>query len=187
MSDNETTGKSKIRDTVLSALREIRDLKNTHHKNSAYNTLLDTSHDIKTSENDAIIHCVAPIKRTICDHLVLVHKARNIMSEYLSMKSFILDVYVLQIAKNIGLRDMASQQKMRVDIKNEMEENFKNLTNLSARLASEKGSALDKDLVHIELKALTHDLSYRLSAYQPYYQSYLADNNCESQLLYEMN
>jgi hypothetical protein len=186
MSDNNGFEKNKIRDTVLSALKEIRHLRNVNHKDNAYNALLDTTYDAKISDDDMVIHGVAPIKRTICEHLVLVHKARNIMSEYLTMKSFILDVYALQIAKNIGLRDVPSQQKMRIDIKNEMEENFKNLTNLSARLASEKGSALDKDLVHIELKALTHDLSYRLGAYQPYYQSYLADNHCESQLLYEM-
>lgn len=189
MSDKDTEQKNKIRDTILSSLREIRNLRNNTPDKKNYNTLLDTNakKNNATCEDDAYtIRYVAPIQRTITQHLVLVHKARNLMSEYLSMKDFILDIYVTQIANKIGLTDIMSQQKMRVDIKNEMEENFKNLTHLSARLANEKGSSLDKDLAHNELKALTEDLSYRLNAYQPYYQSYLADNLQNSEILYEV-
>ena len=187
MNNNDTAHKHKMSDAVLLALKEMKNMRNEHKKQNSYNALLDTTSKKASSQGDNhTIRFIAPLQKTISQHLILVHKARDLMSEYLSMKSFILDVYGIEIAKKIGFHDTASQQKMRVDIKNEMEENFKNLTNLSARLASEKGSALDKDLAHNELRALTEDLRCRLNAYQPYYQAYLADNHCDSKILYEV-
>jgi hypothetical protein len=163
-------------------LQKIRNLKETH--DNGYACLLDTSHK-KTPDIDETIRLVAPIKKSLTEHILLVHKARDIMREYLKMKSFILDTYVMTVAHNAGLRDSASQQKMRHDIDIEMQENLKNVANLSTRLANETGSPLDKDLAHSELKLLVHDLSYRINSYRRYYQSHLADINHESECIYD--
>lgn len=184
MGQNETLQNHKNRNNLLLVIKKIRELQQANKTETGYESLLDTQAKKTNNFNDEI-RIVAPIQRTIAEHLELINNARNILREYLQMKSFILDTYVSQIIRSVGISDETSQEKIRNDIKNEMEENFKNLTNLSARIANEKNSALDKDLTHNELKLLVQDLSCRVEAYKPYYQSYLVDSDENTQILYK--
>ena len=68
---------------LILILQKIRNLKEKH--DNGYACLLDTSHK-KTQNIDETIRLVAPIKKTLTEHILLVHKARDIMREYLKMK-----------------------------------------------------------------------------------------------------
>lgn len=184
MAHNQSSHPNKNHDNLLSVLKKIRDYKKSTEE--GYTSLSDVTVP-KMPDLDEAIRLIAPIQRTLSDHIILVHEARDIMREYLKMKSFILDNYVVNIAHHAGLHDTASQQKMRANIEGEMEENLKNLTVLSARLANEVNSALDKDLAYNELNSLIHDLSYRVHSYRPHYQSYLADNDRHCEVMYALN
>jgi Tfp pilus assembly protein PilO len=183
---NDISEKNKVRNNIVATLEEMSDLKTMSKDFDGYHSLLDTAVR-RVPKKQETIRLIAPIDRTIAEHILLVHKAQDILAKYLKMKTFILDVYSVQIAKNIGLKDIESQNKLRDDIKKEMEENLQNLTNLSTRIASEKSSALDKGLAYNELKSLTQDLSHRIHTYNPHYQSYLTDNDCQCEILYVMN
>ncbi len=183
MADNQSSYPNKNRDNLSLVLEKIRAYKKSKENEEGHISLSDIMAQNIPALNEAI-RLFAPIERHISERIELVHKARHTMREYLKMKSFILDVHVFNIARHVGLRDTLSQQKMRTDIELEMEENLKNMTLLSARLANENNSTLDKDLAYNELNSLIHDLSYRLYSYKPHYQSYLADNNSDTQVMY---
>lgn len=183
---NDTRQKNKLHDTLITTLKDVYEFKKEAGILEGYSSLLDTT--IRKSKNASeTTRLIAPIDRSVAEQVLLVHKAQDVLSKYLKIKPFILDVHVAQMAKNIGLTSSDAQDKMREDIKKEMEENLTHLTNLSARLASDKASSLDKGLAYNELKALIQDLTYRIKAYHPYYQSYLIDKESESETVYAMN
>ncbi|MFT6072566.1 MAG: hypothetical protein ACJARD_001219 [Alphaproteobacteria bacterium] len=171
---------------IFMALKKIREFKNTPIADTGYNAFMDTNASQMPCLDNAM-RIVAPMQRSIMDHISLVQKARMILKDYLKMKSFILDIYAPSIALEAGLYDREAQEKMAQSIALEMEDNLKSLTTLSSRLANEAGSRLDKELAHNELKALTDDLLYRVASYKRHHQSYLMDQNSESQIMYEMN
>lgn len=153
-------------------------LRTKHHKhNGDYTSFIDTQVPEDIFEH---VHQVVPIQKNLVDHLKLVKKARKVIQDYLTMKGFILDIFVKNISQQAGLSDQHSQKKVRDQIENEMNETLEKITMLSANIGKVNGSSLEKDLVYNELNSLIHDLTYRLKSYQRHYQSYLADLHYET-------
>ncbi|MEM6603862.1 MAG: hypothetical protein AAF621_07410, partial [Pseudomonadota bacterium] len=176
---DQATEKSTTKsEKLIKILRLLTRLKKKGKK--SYSDLVDiiVPEKAEAAENTRTI---AIAYRSKMDCLELITRAQNIITEYSEMKDFILDVFVPFAAGGMtALPSKDTEQKIQKEavnrIKSEIDQNFKDLTVMTASLVHKQGTELHKSVTYNDLRDLVTDLECRITQYRPYYQSYVVDN-----------